>query len=82
MASESPKAQIDRLRDEVAGLTASRVNPAVADLAAKAQRTLNTATEVVKGQTDVLSAQVRERPFTTMLVAVAVGWALARIARR
>ena len=81
MASETPKAQIDRLRDEVAGLAAKTVNPAVADLAAKAQRTLGNATEVVRGHSDALSVQVRQRPFTTMLVAVAVGWVLARASR-
>ena len=80
--TEDPKAHLRRLRQEVDALTADRVSPVVADLTARAQRTLNDTTTVVRDQTEVLSKRVRQNPFVAVAIGVAVGFLLSRIIRR
>ncbi|PPQ27891.1 hypothetical protein [Rhodopila globiformis] len=80
--TEDPKAQLRRLRQEVDALTADRVSPAVADLTARAQHTLNETTTVVRDQTHVVSEQIRQNPFVAIAIGVAAGFVLSRIIRR
>ena len=80
--TEDPKAQLRRLRQEVDALTADRVSPAVADLSARAQHTLNETTAVVRDQTQMLSGQIKRNPFAAVAIGVALGFLLSRIIRR
>jgi ElaB/YqjD/DUF883 family membrane-anchored ribosome-binding protein len=80
--TEDPKAHIRRLRQEVDELTADRVSPVVADLTARAQHTLDETTTAVRGQTQMLSERIRQRPFVAVAIGVAVGFLLSRMIRR
>jgi ElaB/YqjD/DUF883 family membrane-anchored ribosome-binding protein len=80
--TEDPKAHLRRLRQEVDELTADRVSPVVADLTAKAQRTLTDTSTVMRDQTRVVSDQIRQNPFAAVAVGVVVGYLLSRMFRR
>jgi ElaB/YqjD/DUF883 family membrane-anchored ribosome-binding protein len=79
--ADTPDAQIARLRQQVDALRVDRVTPAVADFAVKAQRTIGDTTTVVRGQTNAISNQVRQRPWAAILIAAAVGWLFCRVTR-
>jgi len=81
-STEDPKSHLQRLRQEVDELTADRVSPVVADLSARAHHTLDETTAAVRGQTQVVSERIRQRPFVAIAIGVAVGFVLSRMIRR
>ena len=78
---DTPDAQIARLRQQVDALRVDKVSPAVVDFAVKAQRTIGGTTAAVRGQTNAISNQVRQRPWAAILIAAAVGWIFCRVTR-
>jgi len=56
-------------------LMRERISPAIADVAGRAE----TAMGAVKDQAEAVSGQVRDRPITAVLVALAVGFAIGRV---
>jgi len=73
--TEDAAAQIAKLREQVEVLMRERISPAIADVAGRAE----TAMGAVKDQAEVVSGQVRDRPITAVLVALAVGFAIGRV---
>jgi ElaB/YqjD/DUF883 family membrane-anchored ribosome-binding protein len=74
---EDAAAQIAKLREQVEVLMRERVNPALADVAGRAE----TAMGAVKDRAEAISGQVRDRPIAAVLVALAVGFAIGRVLR-
>jgi ElaB/YqjD/DUF883 family membrane-anchored ribosome-binding protein len=74
---EDAVAQIAKLREQVEVLMRERVNPALADVAGRAE----TAMGAVKDQAEAISGQVRDRPIAAVLIALAVGFAIGRVLR-
>jgi hypothetical protein len=79
--AETAKARIARLREEVASLSADPVAPAVANVAASANRTFGDVSALVQDRTRLFSSQVEQRPITAVLIALAVGWLISRVVR-
>jgi ElaB/YqjD/DUF883 family membrane-anchored ribosome-binding protein len=73
--TEDAAAQIAKLREQVEVLMRERISPAIADVAGRAE----TAMGAVKDQAEAVSGQVRDRPITAVLVALAVGFAIGRV---
>lgn len=74
---EDAAEQIAKLREQVETLMRDRVNPALADVAGRAE----TAMGAVKDQAEALSGRVRDQPVIAVLVAIGVGFALGRVLR-
>ena len=75
--AEDAAAQIAKLREQVEVLMRERINPALADVAGRAE----TAMGAMKDQAEALSGHVQERPIAAVLVALAVGFAIGRVLR-
>ena len=69
--------QIAKLREQVETLMRERINPALADVAGRAE----TAMGVMKDQAEAVSGRVRDQPIVAVLVAVAVGFLVGRVLR-
>ncbi len=78
---DDAQAQIARLRDQVEALMKDRVTPAMTGLAGRAESAVHTASDAVKGQAQVVSGQVKERPLIALVIAAAVGWVIGRVMR-
>lgn len=75
--AEDAAEQIAKLRSQVEMLMKERVNPALSDLAGRAE----TAMGVMKDQSEVLSGRVRDNPLVAILVALSLGYAIGRVLR-
>lgn len=75
--AEDAAEQIAKLRAQVEMLMKERVNPALSDLAGKAE----TAMGAMKDQSEMLSGRVRDNPLVAILVALSVGYAIGRVLR-
>ena len=75
--AEDAAEQIAKLRTQVEMLMKERVNPALSDLAGKAE----TAMGAMKDQGEALSGRVRDNPLIAILVALSVGYAIGRVLR-
>jgi len=58
-----------------------KVGPAVTEAASRVQEGARHARQVADEQTEAVAEKVREHPFTSILVAAAVGYVLGRISR-
>ena len=79
--SNDAREQIARLREQVDALMRDRVAPAVSDIAGRAQHYMDDASEAARGQTEALSARVREAPLVSLLAAAGIGYLVGRIFR-
>ncbi|MGC1410941.1 MAG: hypothetical protein WA864_18590 [Acetobacteraceae bacterium] len=79
--TEDTRVQIARLREQVEALMRDRVTPAMADVAGRAEHAVHVAADSVRGQTEMVTAKVREQPLLAVLIAAAVGYALGRVTR-
>lgn len=75
--AEDAAEQIAKLRAQVEMLMKERVNPALSDLAGRAE----TAMGAMKDQSEALSGRVRDNPLVSILVALAVGYGIGRVLR-
>lgn len=81
MDTEDTHVQIDKLRAQVEALMNDRVTPAVADAAGRAESAVHAAADTVRGQTEMVTAKVREQPLLAVLIAAGVGYVLGRVTR-
>jgi ElaB/YqjD/DUF883 family membrane-anchored ribosome-binding protein len=79
--SNDAREQIARLREQVDALMRDRVAPAVSDMAGRAQQYMDDASDAARGQTEALSARVREAPLVSLLAAAGIGYLVGRILR-
>ncbi len=75
--AEDAAEQIAKLRAQVEMLMKERVNPALADIAGRAE----TAMGAMRDQTDAFSGRVRDKPLIAIVIALAVGYAIGRVLR-
>ena len=75
--AEDAAEQIAKLRSQVEMLMKERVNPALSDIAGRAE----TAMGAVKDQSEALSGRVRDNPLVAILVALSLGYAIGRVLR-
>jgi ElaB/YqjD/DUF883 family membrane-anchored ribosome-binding protein len=79
--SNDAREQIAHLREQVDALMRDRVAPAVSDIAGRAQHYMDDASQAARGQTEALSARVREAPLVSLLAAAGIGYLVGRIFR-
>ncbi len=79
--SEDTHVQIARLREQVEALMRDRVTPAMADVAGRAEHAVHVATDLVRGQAEMVTSKVREQPLLAVLISAAIGYALGRVTR-
>jgi hypothetical protein len=79
--SDDPTVQIAHLRAQVEALMKERVTPAVTEMAGRAERALNSAAGVVRGQAATVSGRVRDQPLIAVLLAAGIGYLLGRALR-
>jgi ElaB/YqjD/DUF883 family membrane-anchored ribosome-binding protein len=79
--SDDPTVQIAHLRAQVEALMKERVTPAVTEMAGRAERALNSAAGVVRGQAATVSGHVRDQPLIAVLLAAGIGYLLGRALR-
>ena len=79
--SDDPTVQIAHLRAQVEALMKERVTPAVTEMAGRAERALNSAAGVVRGQAATVSGRVRDQPLIAVLLAAGIGYMLGRALR-
>jgi ElaB/YqjD/DUF883 family membrane-anchored ribosome-binding protein len=79
--SNDAREQIARLREQVDALMRDRVAPAVSDIAGRAQHYMDDASDAARGQSEALSARVREAPLVSLLAAAGIGYLVGRILR-
>ena len=75
------QAQIRELRSQLNSLMADRVEPALQGYAKRAGHAADEAGRMAQEQAEYASEYVRERPITTILAAVAIGYVIARLTR-
>jgi len=79
--AQDAKEQIAQLREQVQSLMNDRVAPALSNAAGEAKDYARKAYDSASDQTEILSEKVRDQPVVALLVAVAAGYLLGRIAR-
>jgi len=75
------QAQIKSLRRQLDQLMSDRVEPAYRDAADQARSAMGRASQMAQEEAEVAADYVRERPITTVLAAVALGYIVARLTR-
>jgi ElaB/YqjD/DUF883 family membrane-anchored ribosome-binding protein len=78
---DDTRAELARLRAQVADLMEDRVNPALSEAASRAGRAAKRAGAYTHDGADAVSERVRDQPLAAIGVAAAVGYLLGRIAR-
>jgi ElaB/YqjD/DUF883 family membrane-anchored ribosome-binding protein len=78
---DDTRAELARLRAQVADLMEDRVNPALSDAATRAGKAAKRARAYTYDGADAVSERVRDQPLVAIGVAAAVGYVLGRIAR-
>jgi ElaB/YqjD/DUF883 family membrane-anchored ribosome-binding protein len=76
---DDTRAELARLRAQVAALMEDRVNPALSDAATRAGKVAKRARAYTEDGADAVSDRVRDRPLVAIGVAAAVGYVLGRI---
>jgi hypothetical protein len=82
MVAQSDKARIDELKRQVDAATVDRITPAVTNFFDRATPIVADATDKVRQQVEVWSAQVRDRPLLSLSLAAALGWVVASLRRK
>jgi ElaB/YqjD/DUF883 family membrane-anchored ribosome-binding protein len=78
---DDAEAQIRQLRAQLDALMAERIRPAIEAATEGATEGLHRAGAVAEKEIEALSNQVRNRPITSVLVAAAIGYVVARLLR-
>jgi ElaB/YqjD/DUF883 family membrane-anchored ribosome-binding protein len=73
--------QLRELREQVETLMRERVRPVLAEAAEQAQDAAREVRDMAREKSDALANCVREKPLTTVLLAVAAGYLLGRFTR-
>jgi ElaB/YqjD/DUF883 family membrane-anchored ribosome-binding protein len=71
--------QVADIRERLEALMNKRVTPAIVEAGGQADRLVRAAAGTVKERSEVVSGQLRERPFTSVLIAACLGFLLGRV---
>jgi ElaB/YqjD/DUF883 family membrane-anchored ribosome-binding protein len=75
------RAQLDELRAQVRTLLNDKVGPRVAEAAQSAEDAARHVRDAAQCQARMVGDEIRERPFTSVLLAAAVGALIGRVLR-
>ncbi|HTN11857.1 MAG TPA: hypothetical protein VL154_12895 [Acetobacteraceae bacterium] len=75
------RTQLDELRAQIASLLNDRVAPKLAEVRDEAEAVVRQARDAASCQAAAMSREIRERPFTAVLVAAVVGALIGRLSR-
>ncbi|MBN8893135.1 MAG: hypothetical protein BGP12_20475 [Rhodospirillales bacterium 70-18] len=90
MASDTDKAatiegeirrQLDELRAQIATLVDEKVTPRIAEARKEAEDAIHRVGDAAGCQTATVAREIRERPFTAVLIAAAAGLLIGRLTR-
>jgi len=73
--------EVAYLREQLETLMRERVTPVVSDIANRAEKMMDGATDTVRAQADAVGEKVREQPLIAVAIAVGIGWLLGRAMR-
>lgn len=73
--------EIRQLRAQVESLLRDRVTPALSQAAGRAEDVARQVGDLAQNQSEALTRKVRERPFTSILIAAAAGYLIGRVTR-
>ncbi len=76
---DDTRAELQRLRGQIADLMEDRVSPALSDAAGRAGKAAKRARANVSDGADAVSERVRDQPLVAIAVAAGVGYVLGRI---
>jgi ElaB/YqjD/DUF883 family membrane-anchored ribosome-binding protein len=76
---DDTRAELQRLRDQVADLMEDRVQPALSDARVRATKAAKQARAYTHDGAEAVSDRVRDQPLIAIGVAAAVGYVLGRI---
>jgi ElaB/YqjD/DUF883 family membrane-anchored ribosome-binding protein len=75
------RTQLDELRAQIASLLNDKVAPKLAEARDEAEAVIRHARDAAGCQAAAVGREIRERPFTAVLVAAAVGALIGRLSR-
>lgn len=75
------RSQLEELRAQIASLLNDRVAPRLADARDEAEAVVRRARDAAGCQAAAMGREIRERPFTAVLVAALVGALVGRLSR-
>lgn len=80
-ASQSAQDQIDTLKAQLEQLLKDRINPALLDVAGKADQAVANARELTDVQLHNAEARVRARPIAAVLISAVIGFIAGRVSK-
>lgn len=80
-AAKSAQEQIDSLKDQLEQLLRDRINPALLDVAGRADHAVANAREIKDIQLHNAEARVRARPLAAVLISAVIGFIAGRISK-
>jgi len=73
--------QLRQLREQVETLMRERVNPIINEATDRAKDAAREVSDIARHQSDAMANCIREKPFTTVLIAAGIGYLLGRFTR-
>ncbi|GBQ99470.1 hypothetical protein ACFFGF_03820 [Asaia lannensis] len=80
-ASQSAQEQIDTLKTQLEQLLKDRINPALLDVADKADQAVANARGITDVQLQNAEARVRARPIAAVLISAVIGFIAGRVSK-
>lgn len=80
-ADKDIRSQLDELRAQVSALLNDKVGPGLAEMRHEAEDAVHQVRETASCQAATVAREIRERPFTSVLIAAAVGLLVGRLTR-
>ncbi|GAB6853372.1 hypothetical protein [Asaia astilbis] len=81
LAAKSAQEQIDGLKAQLEQLLKDRINPALLDVAGRADQAVANAREITDVQLHNAEARVRARPIAAVLISAVVGFIAGRVSK-
>ncbi|RUT24861.1 hypothetical protein C0V97_14130 [Asaia sp. W19] len=81
VASKSAQDQIDTLKAQLEQLLKDRINPALLDVAERADHAVANAREIKDVQLHNAEARVRARPLAAVLISAVIGFIAGRVSK-
>ncbi|GBR09713.1 MULTISPECIES: hypothetical protein [Asaia] len=80
-AAKSAQEQIDSLKSQLEQLLKDRINPALLDVADRADQAVANAREITDVQLHNAEARVRARPIAAVLISAVIGFIAGRVSK-
>ncbi|WP_336944644.1 hypothetical protein ABHV46_05585 [Asaia sp. BMEF1] len=80
-AAKSAQEQIDGLKSQLEQLLKDRINPALLDVADRADQAVANAREITDVQLHNAEARVRARPLAAVLISAVIGFIAGRVSK-